>query len=87
MYTYIYLYILILVLGRIVGDKRITTIVIQNETRKLLKQLGRKGQTYDDIIDELIRSSSTWRKGLLDVGFNAPDDQSSPPAHKEEDLL
>ena len=37
-----YLYIFILGLCRLFGDKRITTIVIQNETRKLLKQIGKK---------------------------------------------
>jgi predicted CopG family antitoxin len=32
----------------------ITTIQIRNETRELLKHMGRKDQTYDDLINELI---------------------------------
>jgi predicted CopG family antitoxin len=33
------------------------TIVIENETRKKLKSEGRKDQTYDDIILELLEKS------------------------------
>jgi hypothetical protein len=86
-YTDIYLYILIPVLRRIFGDNRITTIVIQNETRKLLKQIGKKGQTYDQIIEELIRLKSNWRKDLLDHGIETPGDQANPAVHKEGDSL
>lgn len=31
-----------------------TTIIIENTTRELLKQLGRKNQTYDQLINELV---------------------------------
>lgn len=31
-----------------------STILIKNKTRDLLKQIGRKGQTYDELINELI---------------------------------
>lgn len=34
-----------------------TTIVIQNRTRDLLRRVGRKQQTYDDIINELLKKS------------------------------
>ena len=31
-----------------------TTIVIENETRNLLKEVGKKQQTYDQLIRELL---------------------------------
>jgi hypothetical protein len=34
---------------------QITTIQIRLETRDLLKHTGRKDQTYDDLINELIK--------------------------------
>ena len=34
--------------------KNCATIVIDTETRATLRQIGRKSQTYDDIIRELI---------------------------------
>ena len=33
----------------------LTNICIKKETRKKLRYIGRKEQTYDDIINELIR--------------------------------
>ncbi|MGD9672081.1 MAG: hypothetical protein AB7U98_01225 [Candidatus Nitrosocosmicus sp.] len=36
-----------------------TTIIIQNRTRDLLRKVGRKQQTYDDIINELLEKSKT----------------------------
>lgn len=30
------------------------TILLDSDTRERLKQVGRKGQTYDDVIKELI---------------------------------
>lgn len=35
-----------------------TTIVITKETRDKLSKAGRKGQTYDNIINELLRQIS-----------------------------
>lgn len=35
-----------------------TTISVKTETKEMLKQLGRKGQTYDDIIRELVERAS-----------------------------
>ena len=35
-----------------------TTIVLSKDTRDHLKKLGKKGQTYDDLIQELIKK---WR--------------------------
>ncbi len=34
--------------------KELTTIQISKETREILKELGKKGETYDDIIRRLI---------------------------------
>lgn len=33
----------------------ITTIQVSKETREELKNLGKKGQTYDEIIQKLVR--------------------------------
>jgi hypothetical protein len=35
------------------------TILIRNETRVRLKQIGRKDQTYDELINELIKNART----------------------------
>ena len=35
-----------------------TTILIESTTRELLRQIGRKNQTYDQLINELINSKS-----------------------------
>ena len=40
-----------------------TSIQIHMNTRELLEQIGRKGQTYDDLIMELIEA----RSKLLDI--------------------
>jgi hypothetical protein len=42
-----------------------TTIVIDKETRTKLRNIGRKDQTYDDIISELIRKT---KKGPANSG-------------------
>ena len=34
-----------------------TTIQISKETREKLKEIGRKGQSYDDIIEKLLEVS------------------------------
>ena len=35
-----------------------TTISLQKETKELLRKLGSKGQTYDEVIRELIEKAS-----------------------------
>lgn len=35
--------------------QEITTITIRKETREKLKELGKKGETYDDILNRLIQ--------------------------------
>jgi len=36
-------------------EREITTINVHIETRDALKRLGRKGETYDEIIQSLLR--------------------------------
>jgi hypothetical protein len=33
-----------------------TTILVENTTREKLRQIGRKNQTYDELITELIKT-------------------------------
>ena len=33
-----------------------TTILVESETRERLRQIGRKNQTYDQLINELIKA-------------------------------
>jgi hypothetical protein len=40
-----------------------TTIVIKKPTRELLRQVGHKDQTYDQLINELIQNSRNYDKG------------------------
>jgi hypothetical protein len=41
------------------ADREITTIQINKTTKEILKQLGRKGDTFDDIINKLINNGRT----------------------------
>lgn len=36
-------------------DYTLTTIQIQTQTRELLKKVGRKGETYDNLVRRLIQ--------------------------------
>lgn len=47
--------------------ERNSTILIRNKTRQLLKQIGRKNQTYDQLINELIETKSS--QDPLNRGF------------------
>jgi predicted CopG family antitoxin len=38
-----------------------STILIRNKTREKLKEIGKKSQTYDDIINELINRKITGK--------------------------
>jgi hypothetical protein len=38
--------------------KKASTILIRQDTRDRLKAVGKKGQTYDELIDELIKSKT-----------------------------
>lgn len=39
-----------------------TTILLETETRQLLRRIGRKEQTYDDLIKELVVKPHTCEK-------------------------
>jgi len=52
-----------------------TTISLRKETKELLRKLGSKDQTYDDVIHELIEKASIkeldarWNRILEDEEF------------------
>ena len=50
-YIYIYTALIETYMGK-------TTILIEKSTREVLKQLGSKGQSYDNLINWLIRNKS-----------------------------
>jgi len=47
------------------------TIAVSDDTKKLLKDLGRKGETYDEIILNLLKKSidERWNRILRDEEF------------------
>ena len=54
-----------------------TTILIESTTRELLRQIGRKNQTYDQLINELINSKSGGNS--LDRRFESLQSSESEP--------
>ncbi len=52
-----------------------TTVSLRKETRELLRKLGSKGQTYDEVIRDLIERASIkeldarWNRILEDEEF------------------
>jgi hypothetical protein len=44
----------------------VTTIQVQTETRDLLKKLGDKGKTYDEIIHDLVETYESYTQMMLD---------------------
>ena len=43
-----------------------TTILVESDTRERLRKIGRKNQTYDQLINELIKAKrSTSQEDLL----------------------
>jgi predicted CopG family antitoxin len=57
-----------------------TTISLHKETKEMLRKLGAKGQTYDEVIKELIERASIkelderWNRILKDEMFIPLDD-------------
>lgn len=43
-----------------------TTIQVKTETRDLLKRIGDKGKTYDEIIEDLIETYDAHMQMMLD---------------------
>ena len=44
------------------AKESVTTIQVSKETREELKNLGRKGETYDEIIRKLIQKAKEHEK-------------------------
>jgi len=51
----------------VIGDIMATTIAVSYETKEMLRLLGEKGESYDDILKKLIKRSA-WKK--LDNRWN-----------------
>ncbi|MDQ6862393.1 MAG: hypothetical protein M3044_01070 [Thermoproteota archaeon] len=61
-----------------------STILVETKTRERLKYQGRKGQTYDDLINQLIdtlRNDIKNNQDSPDRRFEARN-QGNPGAHK-----
>ncbi len=58
----------------------VTTVALKPETKELLRQLGEKGESYDEIIHKLIKESSLkklderWNKILEEDEFISLDE-------------
>lgn len=52
-----------------------STIFIEKRTREKLRNIGRKEQTYDDVINELIQKNEA--SNLNSAGFAEPTKQES----------
>ena len=48
------------------AKREMTTIQVSKETREMLKELGKKGETYDDIIRRLIELAKKVEGGKWD---------------------
>lgn len=57
-----------------------TTISLQKETKEMLRKMGSKGQTYDEVIRELIERASIkelgarWNRILEEEEFIPPSE-------------
>jgi hypothetical protein len=56
-----------------------TSIVIENSTRELLKHIARKDQTYDQLINALIKSRKSNQDSLDDRIASLGSNESSNP--------
>jgi hypothetical protein len=56
-----------------------TSIVIENSTRELLKHIARKDQTYDQLINALIKSRKSSQDSLDDRIASLGSNESSNP--------
>ena len=63
--------------------KNKTSIIVENRTRNELRRIGRKEQTYDQLIKELIEIKQTLRYGIKNS--DSLDYQSSKPSSSESD--
>lgn len=63
--------------------KNKTSIIVENSTRNELRRIGRKEQTYDQIIKELTEIKQTLRYGIKNS--DSLEYQSSKPSSSESD--
>jgi hypothetical protein len=54
-----------------------STIILERATRELLKMIGRKGQTYDQLIVELIKSKENNQDSLDSRHANLASSEST----------
>lgn len=52
-----------------------TTIQIEKDTRELLRSVGRKGETYDEIIRELVELREAFIRDLYRILEETPEDE------------
>jgi hypothetical protein len=52
-------------------EKNSGTILIKNKTKERLKQIGKKGDTYDKLINELIKLKASCNQDSLDYGVGS----------------
>jgi hypothetical protein len=60
-----------------------TSIIVENTTRNELRKIGRKEQTYDQVIKELIEIKQNFRNGIKNS--ESPDYQASKPFSSESE--
>lgn len=59
-------------------SKSKTTIQIDKETRDILRAAGSKGDTYDEIIRELVELRSAFIRDLFQILEETPEDEWTP---------
>jgi hypothetical protein len=60
-----------------------TTILVEKTTRDVLKQLGSKGQSYDNLINWLISTNTRQINWNTLTEKNSLDDRSANPRSRE----
>lgn len=60
-----------------------TSIIVENSTRNELRKIGRKEQTYDQLIKELIEIKQNLRYRIKNS--DSLENQSSRPSSSESD--
>lgn len=60
-----------------------STILVETETRQLLQDIGRKSQTYDDLIRELIAIREKCKKGMSGSGLGLA---TSVPTTRQQEV-
>jgi hypothetical protein len=60
-----------------------TSIIVENSTRNELRKIGRKEQTYDQVIKELIEIKQNLRYGIKNS--DSLEFQASRPLSSESD--